>query len=242
MTKCNDDFDSMSSSEFSACPLNSSSGRILMVLTEIDMLDEIHKTGVWFEEFAVPYLRLVEEGYDVTVATLHGKPAPIDPRSTNFIDDMKWHEAKLALESPVALPVVNVDSYDAIIFPGGHGPMVDLAKSDELGKLVAEFFIQHKLIAAICHGPAALLRAKKNGDSIFKGLNITSFTNEEERLAKLDAIVPFLLESRLVELGAEFTHDKAGEVFVVVDKNIITAQNHQSVGAFTETILEYLKA
>ncbi len=222
-----------------ACEVNISRINILMLLTEADRFDEHHKTGVWFEEFAIPYLKFLDEGYEVTVATIHGKEAPIDPASTNLIDDIKWHKAKEAMKNPQKLTDLNCSAFDAIVIPGGHGPLFDLADSRETGNVLNSFYDEGKLIAAICHGPAALLSAKKNEIPIIKDYELTAFTNEEEIEAKKDGLVPFSVEDKLKEAGAKFVKKSPGSVFVVNDRNFITAQNYQSAEAFADTIIDY---
>lgn len=222
------------------CGFEIPSARILFVLTEIDRFDEYHKTGVWLEEFAIPYIKFIDRDFDVTVVTLNGKEAPVDPASDNLIDDIKWHKAKEVMKNPVPLDNINYCGYDAIVIPGGHGPLFDLACSDKLGEILIYFMENQKLIAAICHGPAAFVKAIKQGISVFKGFQLTALTNEEEKLAKTDGLVPFSIENDLTECGAHFVAAAPGEVNVVVDRNLITAQNHQSSHLFAEAICEYL--
>ena len=146
--------------------------RVLMIVTNSDHFDEHHKTGVWFEEFAIPYLKFKEEGFFVTTSSLNGGPAPIDPASENIIDDIKWHEAKKALEDTTPLESIDYNFYDAVVFPGGHGPMFDIAESELIGEIVSSFDKKKKLIAAICHGPAGLLKAMSDGKA---------FVNEKKK-------------------------------------------------------------
>ncbi len=223
-----------------SCELNISGIKILMLLTEVDRFDEHHKTGVWFEEFAIPYLKFLDEGFDVTVATIHGKESPIDPASDNLIEDIKWHMAKEALKKPEKLSDINCAYYDAVVIPGGHGPLYDLADSEDVGQTLLSFYEQSKLIAAICHGPAALLSAKRNGIPMVKGYELTSFTNEEEIEAKKEKLVPFSVEDKLKEAGANFVKNAPGDIYIVEDRNFITGQNYQSAKAFTDTIIKYL--
>lgn len=231
------DVEVIEENESEACALEISRKHILMVLTEADKLTEHHKTGVWFEEFAVPYLAFLDEGFEVTAATLHGKPSPIDPKSENLIDDIKWHKAKEALDHPESLSDIDTKKYDAVVIPGGHGPLFDLADSEMLGQLLSDFNEENKLIAAICHGPAAFLSAKQ----IIKDTEMTAFTNEEEKEAGLDDIVPYSVEDKLKEYGAVFVKENPGAIYVVDDKNIITAQNYQSAKAFADAIISYLE-
>lgn len=227
---------------FEACELESPV-RVLMVVTNADEIgEEKHKTGVWFEEFAVPYLEFLKEGYFVTTASLKGGHAPIDKKSENFIDDIKWKAAKQALEDTIPLESVDYTLYDAIVFPGGHGPMVDLARSEFIGEIINYFCEKNKIIAAICHGPAGLLTAEKNGRAFVEGKRLTCFTNEEEKSAKMDKVIPFSLEDALKDRGAIFVKADAGKINIVEDDNLITAQNFQSAEQFAKTVISHLNA
>ena len=213
-----------------------------MVVTNVcEFDDEKHtKTGVWFEEFALPYNELVKNGFDVKVATLTGEIAPIDPESENLFEDIIWNDAKKALNDTDALDTIDYTEFCALVLPGGHGPMFDLAKSEVLGKIVNHFNKEGRLIAAICHGPAGLLPAKVDGIPFVSGRKLTAFTNEEERIAKKDALTPFYLQDALLDEGADFVEDEPGAVNVIEDGNLITAQNFRSAKNFTKAILNYL--
>lgn len=217
------------------------SAKILMVVTNTDHFDEHHKTGVWFEEFAIPYLAFEKEGYFITVASLKGGKAPLDPASDNLIDDIKWNKAKKALEDTTPLESIDYTFYDAIVLPGGHGPMFDLAKSELLGEIVSYFDEKNKIIAAVCHGPAGLLTAEKDGKPFVSGRTLTAFTNEEEIAYKKDQLTPFMLEDALVERGAVFENGGVGAVNVIQDGNLITGQNFQSAELFAKTIINHLE-
>ena len=218
------------------------SRNILMVVTNTEYFaDNIHKTGLWFEEFAVPCIIFCDNGYHVQVASLLGGKVPLDPESENLIKDIKWHDAKKMLENTVKLEDVNYDSYDAIVFPGGHGPMFDIAKSELVGSAVSYFYQTSKLVAAICHGPAGLLTAKTDEGYVVSRKRLTCFTNDEEKYYKKDGLMPFSLEDALVERNAVFVKQPVGEVNVVIDGNLITAQNYQSSKAFAETIIKYFE-
>lgn len=216
--------------------------KILMVVTNVCEFDDKHhtKTGVWFEEFAVPYNEFIKNGFDVKVATLTGDIAPIDPASENLFEDIIWNDAKKALNDTHALDTIDYTEYDAIVLPGGHGPMYDLAKSDTLGRIINHFNREGKLIAAICHGPAGLLTAKVDGIPFVSGRKLTSFTNEEERKFKRDQLTPFFLQDALLDEGADFIEDEPGAVNIVTDGNLITGQNFQSSKDFAKAILNYL--
>ena len=216
---------------------------ILMVVTNVDFFgDGRTRTGLWFEEFAVPYVAFLENGYHVSVASLAGGEVLLDPQSENFINDIKWHDAKKALEDTEKLQNFNISMYDAIVFPGGHGPIFDIAESEIVGKIVSDFYNKGKLVAAICHGPSGLLTAKKDdGDYIVSGKRVTCFTNKEEEFYKKTELLPFSLEDALKDRHAIFEELPVGEINVVVDGNIITGQNYQSSETFANTILQYLE-
>lgn len=211
-----------------------------MVVTQADHFDEKHKTGLWFEEFAVPYLAFIEQGYTVIVATPAGGAAPLDPDSENLLDDIRWNKAKEALGDTEQLNTVDFTSCDAIVLPGGHGPMFDLYKNETLGEIINDFSERKKLIAAVCHGPAGLLAAKKDGIPFVNGRKLTCFTNEEEYYYKKENLTPFFLEDALKDAGAEFVEGGIGEVNIVEDGNLITGQNFQSSKAFAHAIINYL--
>lgn len=214
--------------------------KILMVVTQADHFDEKHKTGLWFEEFAVPYLAFIEQGYTVIIATPAGGAAPLDPDSENLLDDIRWNKAKEALGDTEQLNTVDFTSCDAIVLPGGHGPMFDLYKNETLGEIINDFSERKKLIAAVCHGPAGLLAAKKDGIHFVNGRKLTCFTNEEEYYYKKENLTPFFLEDALKDAGAEFVEGGIGEVNIVEDGNLITGQNFQSSKAFAHAIINYL--
>lgn len=215
--------------------------KILMIVTNTDKFDDKHKTGVTFVEFAEPYLKFLDSGYIVTIASLKGGVSPIDPSSENIINDIKWKKAKEALGDTVPLETVDYTLYDAIVLPGGHGPMFDLANSELMGEIVSHFAKHSKLIAAICHGPAGLLPAKQeDGLPFVNGRRVTCFTNDEEYQAKKNDLLPFFLEDALKEEGAFFISKNDGEINIVEDANLITAQNFQSSAQFADAVVKYL--
>lgn len=216
--------------------------KILMVVSNVSEIDSEHKTGVWFEEFAVPYLGFEHNGYEILVSSLKGGVAPVDEDSYDCSSPMEWDSTKIHLDNTIRLKDVKHEDYDAIVFPGGHAPMFDIAESDYLGDIVSYFYKTGRLVAAICHGPAALINARKeNGEPLVKGLHITSFTNTEEHIVHKDELMPFMLQSRLVSLGAKFVEEKAWSVHVETDGNLITAQNQKSAYAFTDAIVDWFK-
>ncbi len=215
--------------------------KILMVVTSADHFDELHKTGVWFKEFAIPYKAFIKQGYQVTTASPKGGAAPIDPRSENLYEDIEWHDAKKALNDTIPINTVDFTDFDALVLPGGHGPILDLYKDENLGEIINDFDRRNKLIAAICHGPAGLLAAKKDGIPFVNGRRLTCFTNEEEAEAKMNNLVPFLLEDELKDAGAIFVKVSPGMVNIIEDDNLITGQNYQSSKSFADTIINYLE-
>lgn len=216
--------------------------RILMVVTNVCKFNDKKETptGVWFEEFAVPYNEFIKNGFEVKVATLTGEIAPIDPASENLFEDIIWNDAKKALNNTDALDTIDYNKFDAIVLPGGHGPMFDLAKSETLGEIITQFNKEGKLIAAICHGPAGFLPAKSDGIPFVSGRKLTSFTNEEERVYKKDELTPFFLQDALIDEGADFIEDETGAVNIIKDGNLITGQNFQSAKNFAKAVVEYL--
>ncbi|ODA67979.1 Molecular chaperone Hsp31 and glyoxalase 3 [Methyloligella halotolerans] len=207
-------------------------------------------TGLWFEELTTPYYAFVDEGADVTLASIEGGEAPIDPRSlepeggtpesvTRFKRD---EEASAALKNTKPISEVDVSKYDAVFLPGGHGTMWDLPESQTLADLLTKAWADGKVVAAVCHGPAGLVNAKdENGDPLVKGRRVTAFTNSEEVAVDLKDKVPFLLEDRLKELGANY--EKAGDFqpFAVVDGRLVTGQNPASSAEAAKLTLEAVK-
>jgi len=214
---------------------------ILIIVTNHSQIDAEHQTGLWFEEFAIPYQLFRQQTYTVTVASPKGGQTPIDPRSAPTGNSaIAYADALQALQFTEPLSSINLDGYDAVFFPGGHGTMYDLP-SDEIGKVVSQFLNSQKIVAAVCHGQAALVKAMQSNDTpVVKGRRVTGFTNEEEREVQVDKLMPFRLESRLKELGAEFEKSSAWSDYVVVDGNLITGQNPKSSGSAAKAVIEAL--
>jgi putative intracellular protease/amidase len=211
---------------------------ILMVVTGFSRIDEQHSTGLWLEEFAVPYLAFCTAGYGVTVASPSGGQAPIDAESTAGDIPAQWLKAAGVLQNTQVLGDIHCQDYSAVILPGGHGPLFDLSADRHLAQLLQAFDREHKLIGAVCHGPAALVGATlADGRPLVAGRRVTAFSNEEEQTTHLSKVVPFLLETKLRGLGAAFVKDRPWAVHVVRDGNLITGQNRQSSLLFTETVL-----
>lgn len=217
--------------------------KILIVTTNYhgDDASEIKETGVWLEEFAVPYLVFKDTGYEITVASPLGGLSPVDEKSMSCSNPQEWDQCIKILRDTTRLSEVDYKDYDALFIPGGHGPMFDLA-NDELLKEIVEYFYEHnKIISAVCHGPAGLISAKtKDGQSILQDKKVTCFTNKEEHIVKLDEAVPFLLETKIRELGARFEDAKpwSEHVCVCMDGKLITGQNPQSALLLAEKVVE----
>lgn len=215
--------------------------RILMVVTSHRQMGD-KETGIWLSEFAEPYDLFRAEGYDVTVASIAGGKAPVDPRSIDAEKEKKWADALAALEATVPVDQVSSDGYDAIFLPGGHGTMFDLPGNSKLQTLIREFFESGRVVAAVCHGPAGLVGATlSTGEPLVKGRRVTAFTDEEERAAGLDKAVPFLLETRLRELGADFVAAAKWANHVETDGRLVTGQNPQSGESAARKVVELLK-
>ncbi len=218
--------------------------RILVVVTSHDRIDAGHPTGLWFEEFAAPYRLFREAGFQVTVASPRGGGTPIDPAS--LADDAgatQDPEAMAALENTLPLsPKVSAEAFDAIFFPGGHGTMFDLPDDPQVRRLVSEFAQADKVLASVCHGPACLVGALlRDGTALVKGRRVTAFTNDEERAVNLDSLMPFLLETRLRELGAQFVPAGQWADNVVVDGRMVTGQNPQSSASAARAVIRLLE-
>jgi putative intracellular protease/amidase len=217
---------------------------VLIVTTSCNMLAPDHPTGLWLEEFAVPFTAFSEAGASIRVVSPKGGAVPIDPKTAPTEKDReKWPAALQALTSTGRLAEVAADRFDAVFIPGGHGPMMDLVNDQELQRLLAAFDRDGKMVAAVCHGPAALLNVRNAaGEPLVKGRKVTGFTNVEERLVMLHSVVPFLLEDALKERGANF--ESALLPFfchVVRDDNLITGQNPASSTKIAEELLAALE-
>ena len=217
--------------------------RALFITTSAALLDHDHPTGLWLEEFAVPLLAVTEAGIPVTVASPWGGPVPLDPK-TAPTDEQRhaWAAPLQTLQHSVTLASVKDETFDAIFIPGGHGPMVDLAKDETLHALVSRHDAAGKVIAAVCHGPAALVHARRSdGQPFFQGRRATGFTNAEEFLARLKDVVPFLLEDEMKASGADF-HSALLPLLshVEQDGHLITGQNPNSSDAVAKALVAAL--
>ena len=224
--------------------------KVLFVLTSHDQLGNTgKKTGFWVEEFAAPYYKLADAGVTITIASPKGGQPPIDPKSEDpdaqteatkrYYQDK---ELQTKLSQSVKLSGVKADDFDAVFYPGGHGPLWDLASDPDSVKLIEEFTKQQKPVAAVCHGPAVLAQAKApNGEPLVKGKNVAGFTNSEEEAVQLTNIVPFLVEDKLKALGGNYSKGVDWAPYVVTDGLLITGQNPASSEPAAEALLALLK-
>ena len=217
--------------------------RALCVTTSSNSLAPDHPTGLWLVEFAVPCMAATEAGIDVIVASPKGGAVPFDPKTApNEEQSKEWALALQALLGSVTIESVKDQSFDGVFIPGGHGPMVDLARDSGFPELIARHDAAGKLIAAMCHGPASLVYAKRsNGEAFFKGRRATGFTNTEERVAGPKDVVPFLLEDAMQDSGADFHSGLVPMLsHVEQDGNLLTAQNPNSSAALATKLVEAL--
>jgi len=223
--------------------------KILIVLTSHDQLgDTGKKTGFWLEEFASPYYRLKDAGVQVTLASPLGGQPPLDPKSnepdfqtddTRRFDDDK--AAQNELGNTAKLAEMKVEDFDAVFYPGGHGPLWDLYKDKYSIALIEGFIAAGKPVATVCHAPAALLRAKdQNGDPLVKGKKVTGFSNSEEAAVELTDVVPYLVEDQLIAMGGVYQKAEDWNSLAVVDGLIITGQNPGSSAAVAEALIKAL--
>ncbi|HET7616423.1 MAG TPA: type 1 glutamine amidotransferase domain-containing protein [Bacillales bacterium] len=216
------------------------SKNVLMVLTNFGKIDENNDTGLWLEEFTIPYETFVEKGYDVTVASPSGGEVPVDPRSEPEEDN--WKETRSLLKDTRTLASVNGGDYDAVFLPGGHGTMFDFPEDENLQNLLATMYEDGKVVGAVCHGPAGLTNVKlSDGTQLVDGKTLTAFTNEEESGTGLEEAMPFLLESKLREQGAHFVVKPKFSDHVEADGRLVTGQNPPSSRNTALSVIDVLE-
>lgn len=222
---------------------------ILMVLTSHDRLgDTGKKTGFWLEEFAAPYYAFLDAGANVTLASPAGGQPPLDPSSdtedTQTKDTKRFKDDKDAQEhlaNTKKLADMKVEDFDSVFYPGGHGPLWDLAVDKHSIELIENFVKQDKPVAFVCHAPAALKNVKVDGEYLVKGKTVTGFTNSEEEAAGLTDVVPFLVEDVLKANGGNYEKAADWEEFVVEDGLLITGQNPASSEEAAKRLISKLK-
>jgi len=225
--------------------------RILMVLTSHDRLgDTGRETGFWLEEFAAPYYVFKDAGAAITLASPKGGQPPLDPKSdepgsqTKSTRRFKSEEdARAALANTIRLSKVSAGDYDAVFYPGGHGPLWDLAENPDSIRLIEEMFAAGKPVAAVCHAPGVFRHARAaDGAPLVRGKSVTGFANSEEEAVGLTQVVPFLVEDSLKENGGVYSKTGDWQSYAVVDGNLITGQNPASSEAGAESLLARLNA
>jgi putative intracellular protease/amidase len=209
-----------------------------------------HPTGYWAEEFAAPYSELTGAGHEVVVATPGGVVPYVDvmslrPSMAGSEQIAREQEEILRsaeeLRRPIELAVARLEDYDAVYYPGGHGPMEDLWDDADSGRLLTAALASGKPLAIVCHAPAAILATRRNGVSPFVGYRVTAFTNDEEEAVGLRAKAKWLVEDDLVNLGVNFTRGEMWKPYTVVDRNLYTGQNPASSGPLAREVLKALK-
>ncbi|MEH6790647.1 type 1 glutamine amidotransferase domain-containing protein [Parasphingorhabdus sp.] len=223
--------------------------KILMVLTSHDQLgDTGKKTGFWLEEFAAPYYVFKDAGADITLASPKGGQPPLDPSSDT--DDAQTDDTKRFKSDPAAqkelantavLSTISADEFDAIFYPGGHGPLWDLAEDSDSTTLIETFSASDRPVGAVCHAPAIFKHPKNaDGKPLVSGKKVTGFTNTEEEGVGLTDVVPFLVEDMLKENGGEYRKGDDWASFVVIDGKLVTGQNPASSAEAARELLRLL--
>jgi putative intracellular protease/amidase len=222
--------------------------KILMVLTSHDQLGNTgRKTGFWLEEFAAPYFVFRDAGVELTLASPKGGQPPIDPKSdlpenqTSAMARFKKDEkAQKELSRTLKLADVKAEDYDTVFYPGGHGPMWDLAEDPNSIALIEAFYNSGKPLAFVCHSPGVLRHVAYKGEPLVKGKRVTGFTNGEEEEVQLTKVVPFLVEDELLRLGAIFEKVRNWGPFSIVDGRLITGQNPASSTVAAQNLLKVM--
>jgi len=224
--------------------------KVLIVLTSHSELGNTgKKTGFWIEEFAAPYYVLADAGAEITLASPKGGQPPIDPKSDEpdaQTDATKRFKAdaglKEKLSQTVKLAEINEIDFDAVFYPGGHGPLWDLANDEKSINLIQDFLNADKPVALVCHAPGALIKVKRaDGEPLVKGKEITGFSNSEEDAVQLTDVVPFLLEDEFKKLGGKYTKGPDWGAYVKKDGLLITGQNPASSEEAAKVLLALLK-
>lgn len=223
--------------------------KILMVLTSHDQLgDTGHKTGFWLEEFASPYYVFKDANAEVTLASPAGGQPPLDPKSDepDFQTDATRRfkedaEAQQALATTQKLADTSADDFDAVFYPGGHGPLWDLAEDKHSIALIESMYASGKPVAAVCHAPAVLKHAKNSdGSPLVNGKSVTGFSNSEEAAVQLTGIVPFLVEDDLKAKGGSYSKADDWHPHAIIDGNLVTGQNPASSEQAARAVLELI--
>jgi putative intracellular protease/amidase len=224
--------------------------KVLMVLTSHDKLGDTGlKTGFWLEEFAAPYYIFKEAGAEIVLASPAGGQPPLDPKSelADFQTDMTQRfnadaAAQKALANTVKLNTVSEKDFDTVFYPGGHGPLWDLAESKTSISLIESFERAGKPIGFVCHAPGALRHVKAaDGAPLIKGRRVTGFTNGEEAAVALTDVVPFLIEDEFQRLGGHYQKGPDWAPFIIEDGKLVTGQNPASSEGVAKALVAQLK-
>lgn len=223
--------------------------KILMVLTSHNQLGNTGKpTGFWLEEFAAPYYVFHDAGLKITLASPKGGQPPLDPKSDEpdaQTDDTRRFRSDTAAQKLLAntekLENIHADDFDAVFYPGGHGPLWDLAEDGHSIKLIEQFWAAGKPVAAVCHAPGVLRKVTKpDGSPLVKGKRVTGFTNSEEEGVGLTSVVPFLVEDELKKADGLYERTDDWGEYAVVDGHLVTGQNPASSAIAAEELLKLL--
>ena len=224
--------------------------KVLIVLTSHNKLgDTGHDTGFWLEEFATPYYIFKDANVDLTLASPEGGQPPLDPKSdapdfqTESTERFKGDsDAQAALANTLKLSDVSPEDFDAVFYPGGHGPLWDLAEDKNSIALIEDMYASGKPVAAVCHAPAVLRHTRaSDGSPLIQGKSVTGFSNSEEEAVQLSSVVPFLLEDELSAKGAKYSKLDDWQDYAITDGNLITGQNPASSGSVAKAVLQALK-
>lgn len=222
---------------------------ILIVLTSHDQLGNTgRKTGFWLEELAAPYYVFKDAGAELTLASPLGGQPPLDPKSNepDFQTEATRRfeadaEANKALATTLTLSSVKLEEYDAVFYPGGHGPLWDLAEDADSIQLIRSALDADKPVALVCHAPGVLRQVKNaDGSPLVQGRKVTGFTNSEEAGVGLTDVVPFLVEDELIRNGGEYSKGADWQSYVVQDGLLITGQNPASSSEAAKVLLQTL--
>ncbi|WP_426473837.1 type 1 glutamine amidotransferase domain-containing protein [Chryseobacterium balustinum] len=224
------------------------SKKVLFVLTSHDELGNTGlKTGFWTEELAAPYYALSDKGVEITLASPKGGQPPIDPKSE---DPSSQTDATRRMDNDVVLKEklknthklaeVKSEDFDAVFYPGGHGPLWDLAEDKVSQQLIVDFYTNDKPVAFVCHAPGVLKDVKIDGEYLVKGKNVTGFTNTEEEAVQLTDVVPFLVEDMLKKNGGVYSKIEDWSPYAIVDGRLVTGQNPASSEKVAEELLKLI--
>jgi putative intracellular protease/amidase len=222
--------------------------KVLFVLTSHDELGNTgKKTGFWSEELAAPYYALADKGVEIVLASVKGGQPPIDPKSeeasfqTETTKRMDNDTVLLEkLKNTIPLTDAKMEDFDAVFYPGGHGPLWDLAENETSRQLILDFYSANKPVAFVCHAPGVLKDVKVGGEYLVKGKNVTGFTNTEEEAVELTNVVPFLVEDMLIKNGGIYTKIADWSPYAVVDGLLVTGQNPASSEKVAEELLKLI--